>query len=78
MVGLGGWSRDIACSRLRLRRRRAIAVFGSAEGAAGGLANFDFSGTTTGTLKGKPFQETFNGSRSQHGWLGGGQIGIQL
>jgi outer membrane immunogenic protein len=41
-----------------------------------GLANFDFSGTTTGTLKGKPFQETFNGSRSQHGWLGGGQIGI--
>jgi outer membrane immunogenic protein len=41
-----------------------------------GLANTDFSGTTTGTLKGKPFQETFNGSRSQHGWLGGGQIGI--
>ena len=42
-----------------------------------GLSNFDFSGTTTGTLKGKPpFQETFNGSRSQHGWLGGGQIGI--
>ena len=41
-----------------------------------GLANTDFSGTTTGTLKGVPFQETFNGSRSQHGWLGGGQIGI--
>jgi outer membrane immunogenic protein len=42
----------------------------------GGLANTDFSGTTNGTLKAKPFQETFNGSRSQHGWLGGGQIGI--
>ena len=23
-----------------------------------------------------PFQETFNASRSQHGWLGGGQVGI--
>ena len=42
----------------------------------GGLANTDFSGTTSGTLKGVPFQETFNASRSQHGWLGGGQIGI--
>ena len=41
-----------------------------------GFANTDFSGTTTGTLGVKPFQETFNGSRSQHGWLGGGQIGI--
>ena len=42
----------------------------------GGFANTDFSGTTSGTLKGVPFQETFNASRSQHGWLGGGQLGI--
>ena len=43
----------------------------------GGFANTDFSGTTSGTmLKGVPFQETFNASRSQHGWLGGGQVGI--
>ena len=41
-----------------------------------GFANTDFSGTTSGTLKGVPFQETLNASRSQHGWLGGGQIGI--
>jgi outer membrane immunogenic protein len=41
-----------------------------------GFANTDFSGSTTGTLGVKPFQETFNGSRSQHGWLGGGQLGI--
>jgi outer membrane immunogenic protein len=41
-----------------------------------GFANTDFSGTTSGTLKGVPFQETFNASRSQHGWLGGGQLGV--
>ena len=44
----------------------------------GGFANTDFSGTTSGTLKGVPFQETFNASRSQHGWLGGGQLGIEV
>ena len=44
--------------------------FGSA------LLNTDFGGSTTGTLEVVPFQETFNASRSQHGWLGGGQVGI--
>ena len=41
-----------------------------------GLVNTNLSGTTNGTLAGVPFQETFSGSRSQHGPLGGGQIGI--
>jgi outer membrane immunogenic protein len=41
-----------------------------------GLANTDFSGTSNGTFGGVPFQESFSASRSQHGWLGGGQIGI--
>jgi outer membrane immunogenic protein len=41
-----------------------------------GLVNTDLSGTTNGTFGGVPFQETFSGSRSQHGPLGGGQIGI--
>jgi outer membrane immunogenic protein len=42
----------------------------------GGFANTDFSGTTSGTHGGVPFQETFSASRSQHGWFGGGQIGV--
>jgi outer membrane immunogenic protein len=36
----------------------------------------DHSGTSSGTFGGVPFQETFSASRSQRGWLGGGQIGI--
>jgi outer membrane immunogenic protein len=41
-----------------------------------GFANTDFSGTTSGTHGGVPFQESFSASRSQHGFLGGGQIGV--
>src|SRR6516225_310784 len=41
-----------------------------------GFANTDFSGTTSGTHGGVPFQESFSASRSQHGWFGGGQIGV--
>jgi outer membrane immunogenic protein len=41
-----------------------------------GLLNTDIGGTTTGTRGAVPFNETFNASRSQHGPLGGGQIGI--
>jgi outer membrane immunogenic protein len=40
------------------------------------MANTDFSGTSTGTVKAVPFQESFSASRSQHGPLGGGQLGI--
>jgi hypothetical protein len=46
MAGLGGWSRDIACSRLCLRRR-PISVLGSAEGAAGERVS-DFYDTKDG------------------------------
>jgi outer membrane immunogenic protein len=44
--------------------------------AGSGLANTDIGGTSTGTFGGVPFQESFSVSRSQHGPLAGGQLGI--
>jgi outer membrane immunogenic protein len=41
-----------------------------------GLANTDVGGTSTGTFGAKAFQESFSASRSQHGPLAGGQLGI--
>jgi outer membrane immunogenic protein len=40
------------------------------------MVNTEIGGTTTGTRGVVPFSETFNATRSQHGPLGGGQIGI--
>jgi outer membrane immunogenic protein len=41
-----------------------------------GLANTDVGGTSTGTHGAVAFQDSFSASRSQHGPLAGGQLGI--
>jgi outer membrane immunogenic protein len=41
-----------------------------------GLVNTDVGGTNNGTFGAVPFTESLNASRSQHGPLAGGQVGI--